>query len=293
MDKELRILELADYYEKFIVEDAEGYLIINKKIKDYQCMFGFIKLPNNLETSKKIFSLIEEKAKKLGYKNIVGPVNYTTWMSYRWAINNYNLKLYPDCDNPGYYVDTIRSLGYKKLYTYRSVFIDMDNKLYDIGEAVYNQKIDEGFDFKLFCGEEVYDQVKDVYNISIDAFKGSYLYSEIPFEYFKQIYLEWTKKVKMVLYIAYRDNKAVGYVMGYMNPYSNDFISKTSAVLKEYQNRKVYVALLYLGVKYVKDLGLDKMIYHFQCEQKGTFQRFDENIESNEKNYAVFIKELS
>ena len=34
------------------------------------------------------------------------------------------------------------------------------------------------------------------------------------------------------------------------------------------------------------------MLYHFQCEQKETFRRFDEDVEDNEKRYAVYVKEL-
>ena len=70
-------------------------------------------------------------------------------------------------------------------------------------------------------------------------------------------------------------------------------ISKTSAVLREMQHNKIYLALLYEGCRYVKEeLGYDNMIYHFQCEQRSTFKRFDSTIESNEKRYAVFSKEL-
>lgn len=292
MDKELEILKLADYYEEFKINDAHAYLIINKKIKEHPCMFGFVTLPNDFNTSQELFNKIEAKAKQLGYKDIIGPLNYTTWMSYRFATNNFDFKLYPDCTNPKYYVDFVKKLGYQELYTYRSAYINMKNKLYDIGELVYKEKLKEGYEFKTFIGEEAYDLAKDVYNISIDAFEGSYLYSEIPFECFEQIYLEWTKKIKLILIVAYKDDKAIGYVMGYENPFSKDFISKTSAVLKSYQKHKVYVALLYLGCKYVLNLGYDKMIYHFQCEQRETFQRFDKMIESNEKNYAIYIKEL-
>ncbi len=292
MNKELEILPAADYYERFAVGEAEGYLIVNKNMKEHQCMFGFVTLPEDLDTARELFSLMENKAKELGYADIVGPLNYTTWLSYRWAVNNYDMKLYPDCDNPPYYVDFIKELGYKELYTYRSAFIDMDNPLYHVGKKVYESKLREGYEFKFYFGKAGYEKVRDIYDISIDAFEGSKLYSPLPFEYFERIYLEWIKQVEAAVYIAYKDGKAVGYVMGYMNPYSHDFISKTSAVLKEYQKHKVYVALLYLGVKYVKDLGLDKMIYHFQCEQRDTFQRFDSRIESREKNYAVYVKEL-
>lgn len=292
--KELAILDLADYYELIKYKNSSAYLIINKKIAEYQCMFGFAKMSNDFNEVQELYSRIESRAKELGYNELIGPLNYTTWMSYRWAINNFEKKYYPDCDNDKYYVDFIKRLGYKELYTYRSAIIDINNKLYYIGKDIYNQKLLEGYEFKFFKGNDAYKLVQQIYNISIDAFKGSYLYSEIPFAYFNEIYIEWTRKIKdIAVYMAYKNNEPIGYVMGYVNPYnSNEFIAKTSAVLKKYQKHKVYVALLYLACTYVKGLGFNTMVYHFQCEQKDTFRRFDNNIESNEKRYAVFMKKL-
>ena len=47
-----------------------------------------------------------------------------------------------------------------------------------------------------------------------------------------------------------------------------------------------------LHLKGVGSLSYKDMIYHFQCEQKDTFKRFEKKIESNEKRYAVYVKEL-
>ena len=124
MNNELEILTLADYYEKFEKDGCEAYLIINNKMKDYMAMFGFVKLIDNKEAAKEVFSAFEKKAKELGFEHLVGPINYNTWMSYRFAISNYELKLFPDCNNPAYYNDIIKALGYKELYTYRSASID-------------------------------------------------------------------------------------------------------------------------------------------------------------------------
>lgn len=293
MEKELKILELADYSEQFIQGDSSAYLIINKNIADHPCMFGFTKLSKNKKEATQLFKKIEAKAKQLGYKDIVGPLNYTTWMSYRWALNNYDMKLIPDCDNPSYYIDYIKDLGYDELYTYRSAMVKVKNPLYALGKIAYESKLKEGYNFKLYRGKEAYDLVKDIYEISLDAFAGSYLYSEIPFEYFDQVYLSWTRDLDLSMFVAFNpEGRAVGYVVGYMSPDGKMFISKTSAVLKEYQKNKVYTALLYLGSKYVQDLGFDEMLYHFQCEQRGTFKRFDNKIESNEKRYAIFKKDL-
>lgn len=292
MELELKILELADYYEKFSVNGCHAYLIINKKMIDHQCLFGFTELTESIEDVCRLFSLMEQRAKELGYHKIVGPVNYCSWMSYRWTISNYDLKLFPDCTNPPYYVDYIKKLGYRELYTYRSACIDMNNPLYYAGEQLYSQKLTEGFTFEFYKGEEAYKMADAVFEISQEAFNGSYLYCDIPKAYFDQLYLSWTKGLELAMFVAFYEGKPVGYVMGYDSPYGDCFISKTSAVKNEFQKHKVYTALMYLGCKYVINKGYQNMMYHFQCEQKDIFRRFEKNIESDEKRYAVFIKEL-
>ena len=294
MNNELEILKLADYAEEIKYKNAKCYLILNKKLKDYQCMFGFVDLPENFSEVKKLFEKVEQKARKLGYKKIIGPMNYDTWMSYRWALNDYNTKYYPDCNNPKYYVDYAKKLGYKELYTYRSAHIKINNKLYWLGKFISAKKKLEGYKFELVSGEEAYEKVKEVFEISTDAFADAYLYSEIPFKYFEKIYLAWVKKIdNVVAYVVYKNNEAVGFEMGYLNPYNEkEFIVKTIAVKKAFQGRKLYPALLYLGCKYVKKLGLSEVVYHFQCEQKKGFRKFEGDIESKEKKYAMFVKEL-
>ena len=162
----------------------------------------------------------------------------------------------------------------------------------EVGEQIYNEKKAEGYRFVTFEGEEALIHVKEVYEISKDAFSDALLYSDIPYEVFEKLYLSWVKEISISLIIAYRGEEAIGYVFGYDSPFGKDFISKTSAVKKEYQKQKIYLALLYLGSELVKNKGYDTMIYHFQCEQKETFRRFAEGVEDNEKRYAVYVKEF-
>lgn len=292
MDAELAILELADGYELFEHDGAKAYLIINKKMQEHECMFGFAEFPESITVAGELFSKIERRAKELGYSAIVGPVNYCSWMSYRWAISRYDLKFFPDCTNPSYYPEIIKKLGYRELYTYRSAFVKLHNPLFSVGEQAYRQKCKDGFSFRFYEGEEVYKLSREIFDISENAFRGSYLYCDIPYGYFEKCYLAWTKKVNIGLYVAYYLGEPIGYVMGYENPFGHNFISKTCAVKKEFQKQKVYVALLYLGARYVLGKGYDETVYHFQCEQRDTFQRFDPSIECDEKRYAVFVKEL-
>lgn len=291
MDRQLEILALADEYEKVEYRGASAYLIINKKIEQYPCLFGFVQFPNDEEIAKNLFDQLQRRASQRGYTSIVGPVNYCTWMDYRWTIENFDLKLFPDCENPPYYPQMIKKFGYRELYTYRSALIDMENPMFHVGKTIYEEKLLQGFSFKLYEKDALFALSKEVYDISIDAFEGSFLYSALPYEYFKRLYLTWIDGLNSGMIVAYWKGAAVGYVFGYDSPFGDVYISKTSAVKKEFQADKLYTALLYLGCRYVMDKGYSNMMYHFQCEQKNTFRRFEKTIESSEKRYAVYIKE--
>lgn len=292
MDREIKILELADYYEKFEHGGCRTYLIVNRNVKEHPAMFGFVELSEDYGEAEAVFKEMEKRAKELGFRSLIGPMNYCTWMSYRWAIDNFEFRLFPDCTNPSYYNEWIGRLGYRELYTYRSAVIDMNNPLFEMGRAVYEEKLGEGYRFELYEGEEAFPVAREVYEISRDAFRDAYLYSDLPFEVFEELYLSWIRNLKFSLIVAYDGGEAAGYVFGYENPVGEGFISKTSAVKKSYQKHGLYVALLYLGCLLVKDKGYEEMIYHFQCEQKEGFRRFEKKVESKEKRYAVYCKEI-
>lgn len=293
MNKELEILKLADYTELFEVGRSSVRLIINSKIKDHACLFGFLELAENFTDAKELFGQLEERARELGYKELIGPMNYCTWLSYRLALDRYDLRLYPDCNNPAYYVDYLKRLGFKEFLTYRSARVKIRNPLYEIGKKSFEKKQREGIDFGHYEGEEAMAHLSEIYEISCAAFQRAWLYSELPFEYFERIYLEWVKQVEIQLFVAYEGERAIGFVMGYKNPLADNFIAKSSAVRPEFQNQQIFAALLYYGSNYVEKMGFSDMIYHFQCEQKPDFKRFEEKYESDEKRYALFRKELN
>jgi len=292
MNEELEILKLADYAELFEEGEAKAYLIINSKIADHPCLFGFVSLPEDFDVARKLFERVEKRALEMGYHEIIGPINYCTWLSYRWALDRYDMKLFPDCNNPSYYIDFMKKLGYDEFLTYRSARVKIRNPLYELGEKSYKEKLSDGIVFKHYEGEEALSKVQEIYEISCDAFKDAWLYCELPYEYFERIYLTWIKKIDAQLFVAYKDGDAIGFAMGYRSPFADDFISKSSAVKSEYQNQQIFAALFYYGAICVEDMGFDEMIFHFQCEQKPDFKRFDEEYESDEKRYAIFRKEL-
>ena len=292
MHDESEILTLAAFHERFTCGESTAELIVNPDMADHPCLFGFATLTNDEAQVRRLFSAMEQKARELGYHELVGPVNYCSWMSYRWAISRFDLHLFPDCNNPPYYPQLIEKLGYRQLYTYRSASVDMHNPVYAMGEALFRQKCKEGFVFRKYEGDAVYALADAVFDVSCAAFRGSHLYCDIPRSVFHALYLQWTRGLQIAMYTAEYEGQIIGYVMGYDSPDGNCFISKTSAVLPAFQKHRIYAVLMYLGWKYVTEKGYSRMMYHFQCEQKDTFRRFDSQLESDEKRYAVWRREF-
>jgi len=293
MNREAEILKDADYSEKIALGQSSLVLIVNKKLEKHHCMFGFVTLKNDFDEAKGLFDAAERRARELGYRELIGPLNYNTWMSYRWALNRFDVKYFPDCENEAYHVDFIRRLGYSELYTYRSTHVRLDNALFAMSEGVYRQKLDEGFTFRFISNDEAFALANEIFDLCRDAFSGGILYSEISREEFENIYLSQLKAADIEMIAAFDGGELAGFSMGYVNPLDKrQYISKTTAVRRKYQRQRLYLALLYLGYRHIIGLGYDDVVYHYECEQRPTFHRFDGSIESNEKRYAVFKKEL-
>ena len=294
MNREAEILGAADYSKKIEYGKSSLVLIVNNRLKKHNGMFGFVVLKNDFDEAKGLFEAAERRARELGFRELIGPLNYNTWMSYRWALNRYDVKYYPDCENEAYHVDFIRRLGYSELYTYRSAHVKLDNALFGMSEGVYRQKLDEGFTFRFVSNDEAFALAGEIFDLCRDAFAGGILYSEISRGEFETIYLSQLKAIDGVEMIAAFDGgEPAGFSMGYVDPFDRrHYISKTTAVRKKYQHQRLYLALLYLGYRHIRELGYDDVVYHYECEQRPTFHRFDGGVESNEKRYAVFKKEL-
>ena len=99
MNEQLKILSSADYSERIEYRGSSCCLIVNNNLKEDKCMFGFVDLENDFEAAKGLFEKAERRAKELGFRRLFGPMNYNTWMSYRWALNDFDVKYFPDCDN--------------------------------------------------------------------------------------------------------------------------------------------------------------------------------------------------
>lgn len=288
-----QILALCDYYKEYVYEDASIVLMVNKNQTQYQNLFSFVNFSKNNEVNKTLFEMMETDAKKKGIKNIVGPINYSTWFDYRLPIDNFDTTFIPDIKGTKESVEFLYQQGYNNLYTYASTLASINKRL----ELVTKRnKLSSEYVDELVVGKQAFAYTQEIFALSCECFKEGYLYSDVPYEVFNNIYMKWLKKlpfdIDLYMIREQATNKLVAYGICYYDTLNKMYVCKTAAVSKEHQKTNVVMQLAKIVFERTRHHQASKILYHFQNEQKNTLSAFWRGCVLLKKRYALFIKEL-
>lgn len=288
-----KILSLCDYYKEFRSKDASVTLMINNNQKEYKHLFGFLNLSSDEQNNIRIFKELEEFSKEQNIESLVGPINYSTWFDYRLPIDNFDVKFIPDIKGTKKDIDTLKSLGYKEIYTYASTVSKVNKKLEFISSK---NKLSKEYYDELIVGKKAFDYTKEIFEVSSKCFENGYLYSDVPFNEFNDIYMKWLKKLPFdidLYMIRKKDTKElVAYGICYYDTFNNIYVCKTAAILKEHQKTNVVMELAKVVFERTRYHKAEQILYHFQNEQKNTLSAFWRNHIIMKKRYALFIKHI-
>lgn len=291
--EDIQILNLCDSYKEFVYKDARVTILENQKQKEYKHLFGFLHLSkdetNNIQLFKQAFKYVKEN----NIKEIVGPINYSTWFDYRLPIDNYNIRLIPDINGSEEQIKMLKQLGFKEKYTYASTLARINKRLESI-----SRKNKLGCDYydELVVGSKVFEYTDEIFELSKKCFEDGYLYSDVPYNTFNNIYMKWLKKLPFdidLYMIRTKDTKSlVSYGICYFDKLNKMYVCKTAAILKEHQKTNVVMQLAKIVYERTRFHGSEALLFHFQNEQKNTLSAFWRNNVLLKKRYALFIKEF-
>lgn len=288
-----KILDLCDYYEEFRCNDASVILLINNKQKEYKHLFGFLNFSSDFNNNKNVFEQLELKAKKLNIKSLVGPIDFCTWFDYRLPIDNFDTKFIPDINGKKEDVETLSKLGYNYLYTYASTVSTINQKLMHLSSKI---TLDQSLYDELIVGGNVFNYIEEIFDLSKECFKDAYLYSDVPFDKFNDIYVKWLKNLPfdIDLYMLRKKESSilVAYGICYYDYINNLYVCKTIGIKQQYQNSKIVMHLAKIVFERANYHKASKILYHFQNEQKNTLSAFWRNNVVLKKRYAMFIKNI-
>ena len=253
----------------------------------------------------KLFNKVFKELKKKGIKTIIGPLNGTTWNTYRYVTDKRNhppFLLEPF--NEEYYVELFKKIGFKPLAYYISTIMENMNP---VQRGHLSKKIEKlkKFDYykditvKSAENEDLITILNKVYDLTIEAFKNNFLYSELDREIFLKMYMNYEDKiVKKFFKMLYLKDELIGYVFGIPDYAELEYkgkietmILKTIAISPQYNGKGMGYILIDELVKEAEKSGYKNVIYALMYE-KNISKNIGLLLGDELRRYTLFIKEL-
>lgn len=166
---------------------------------------------------------------------IIGPMNGSTWTSYRFMAGDNTSPFYLEPYNPSEYNRYFMDAGFTQLAGYCSSVVNNSG-----GFTASPHIGNEGYTFRNFNVADFDNDIKIIYSLSNTAFSGNFLFTEINYNKFYHLYAPLKSSMDADLFIiAYKNGIPAGFVFGYpdfLQPGINRVVLKTLGRLpgKEY-----------------------------------------------------------
>ena len=254
---------------------------------------------------EQLFNKIFEELKKEGIETIIGPLNGTTWNTYRYVTEKGNGRPFLlEPWNEDYSVSLFEKLDFKHLAGYISTVMEGMNS---DGRKNLNKKIEKlkKFDYykdiKVESAEnkDLLTVLNKVYDLTVEAFKNNFLYSELEREIFLKMYMSYEDKIiKKFFKMLYLGDELIGYVFG-IPDYAelgykgkiDTIILKTIAVSPIYNGKGMGYILINSLVEEAEKEGYENVIYALMHESNVS-KNIGLLLGNMLRKYTLFIKEL-
>ena len=257
------------------------------------------------KNEEQLFNKVFEELKKEGIEIIIGPLNGTTWNTYRYVTEKGSRRQFLlEPWNEDYSVSLFEKLGFKPLAGYISTVMEgMDSD----GRRNLNKKIEKlkKFDYykdiKVESAEnkDLLTVLNKVYDLTVEAFKNNFLYSELEREIFLKMYMSYEDKIiKKFFKMLYLGDELIGYVFG-IPDYAelgykgkiDTIILKTIAVSPIYNGKGMGYILINSLIEEAEKEGYENVIYALM-HQSNVSKNIGLLLGNMLRKYTLFIKEL-
>jgi L-amino acid N-acyltransferase YncA len=174
---------------------------------------GYFHCINDPAAAKRLIDAAAADTRALGINKMIGPLNGSTWESYRFRTSDDPAPFFLETANPAYYNKLFLAAGFKPLKTYYSFEV---KPLEPMSERIRNREqhfLNTGITFREMDPVHYEADVRKIYALSLECFKDNFLYTPYPIEAFAKKYrlLEDVFDPSMTL-LAEDDGQLVGFV---------------------------------------------------------------------------------
>jgi hypothetical protein len=185
--------------------------------------FGCLDVPNNYEVFTMLFEAVIEEAKNLGCSVLIGPMDGSTWNTYRIVTSPQPDPFFLEVENPPFYKDLFTTYGFETLAKYKSTYADSIEVNWEQNLESYHHFTDIGVMFVPFDKEKCDKIFSELGVLCNESFKNNFLFSPIEIDAF-------VGKMKLLLslinprytILARHKEKLVGFIFCYQDIYSKN-----------------------------------------------------------------------
>ena len=199
------------------------------------------------------------KARNL--KISLGPINFSTWLSYRLpSSSDGGAQFSFEPNHPACYILDLKKIGFKTHKTYSSKGFGPIFEFVSYSKKDYDNAIFKGFSFE-FLPKILQDgHVDELYRLSITGFENNYLASPIDLETFKNLYKIGTgvNDYSNSVVVKSVSGVIVGFFICFIE--HEHAICKTIAIDPSYRGHGLSNALFHLALQKVQSAGVSEMV---------------------------------
>jgi hypothetical protein len=182
----------SERHEIVIYTDDQNLRLVGIFPKDSnQCFFGFWETTDELDRNGYAFQVLLEDAQRMGKHELIGPLNFTTYQSYRVRLGNPSWIWFDkEPVNPSYYPDLLTKLGFNKHLLFESRMIREADipKVYDSKHDLLERFKEQSFECIPLTPEAWQKHHMEIFELIHVIFSANPLYRAISYAQFSSMY---------------------------------------------------------------------------------------------------------
>lgn len=282
------VVARAGIYDNPLLEYAGGHAF---SVGNYECA-------DRMEYAGALLTFITDTVKSWGGKYLIGPMNGSTWESYRFLADHDNPLFFTEPYHHLYYNAQFERAGFKPIARYYSNIdhgIEPDNPEILVREREFQAR---GVTIRAIDLASFEAEIGRVYDFNLLAFKTNFLYTPITREAFMKKYMQTKAYINPELTLLAEDveGNLVGYffcIPDFYNTTSKSLIVKTLARHPGAEWRGLGHVIGNVIYRKAAALGFTSAIHSFIYEQGTSTQLSAHFSGTHYRNYVLYGKHIA
>ncbi len=297
----------------FIIDDEEGMgrLIAFQFQDDLEKGFiGWYECDDDNEVSNALLDAAEDWLKAQNVKSIQGPMNGSSWGTFRFNVDADRPLFVTEPYQPIYYIDQWKNFGFEDGVLYQTNIVPKEISKPMSLEDVHGLAAMVGVKFNTWPKNTDDNGHKDMHEFFHECFKDNELYRPITFETYKATAIKLEKIIDFdhSFLVTDQDDKPVSVLVSYRDVYHDNFkkgelksethnthtlYMKTICTAPKWRGNHISRVLVNYGLNVAYDNGYDEVVFGTMMVNNNSakYSRSFFNAEAL-RTYAFMVKKL-